>query len=64
MKKIICQCLKTNQNDALEYFRIKAFATNAFLSRKRGGGEDAPIGSSPASGGGDSNGIEIKKSCP
>jgi hypothetical protein len=58
MTEIICQCLKTHPSDAITHFRIKAFAGNAFLTKRRGGGEDLPLGAAPASGGG-GDGIPI-----
>jgi hypothetical protein len=61
MKKNICECLNTHPFAGLSSYRIKAFATNAFLTRLRGGGEDDPIGTEPQSGGG--NGIPINP-CP
>jgi hypothetical protein len=62
MKKNICECLNTHTFAGLAYYRIKAFATNAFLTGLRGGGEDGPLISEPLSGGG-SNGIPINP-CP
>ena len=62
MRVIICQCLNANPSPGLTHFRIKAFATNAFLTRHRGGGEDGPIGTAPPSGGGE-NDIPINP-CP
>jgi hypothetical protein len=53
MRKIVCQCLTTHASPGLVDFRIKAFATNDFLTRHRGGGEPFPLGSCPESGGGD-----------
>jgi hypothetical protein len=53
MTAIICQCLKHHPSPGLTHFRIKAYATNEFLTRLRGGGEDGPLISAPASGGGD-----------
>lgn len=61
MKRIVCQCLNTHTRPGLSHYRIKAFATNAFLTRRRGGGEDAPLETAPASGGGD--GIPLSP-CP
>jgi hypothetical protein len=52
MRKIICKCLQDNRYPGLTSFRFKAFATNAFLTRLRGGGDDDPIIVAPASGGG------------
>jgi hypothetical protein len=52
MRVIICQCLKDHPSPGLTYFRIKAYATNAFLTRLRGGGELDGLGTAPASGGG------------
>jgi hypothetical protein len=62
MKKNICECLNAHPFPGLGFYRIKAYATNAFLTRLRGGGEDDPIGTAPPSGGGD-NGIPINP-CP
>ncbi len=53
MRVIICQCLKDHPSPGLTHFRIKAYPTNAFLTRLRGGGEDDVLGTAPASGGGD-----------
>jgi hypothetical protein len=53
MKRIICSCLRDHPYSTLTHFRFKAFRTNAFLTRRRGGGDDAPLISSPAPGGGD-----------
>jgi len=53
MRNIICQCLKAHPSAGLTHFRIKAFDTNAFLTRNRGGGEGGPLFSDPPSGGGD-----------
>jgi hypothetical protein len=53
MKNIICQCLIAHPYPGLTYFRIKAFATDAFLTKQYGGGEGGPIGTAPPSGGGD-----------
>jgi cytosine/adenosine deaminase-related metal-dependent hydrolase len=53
MRVIICQCLKDHPSPGLTYFRIKAYATNDFLTRLRGGGEPDVLGTAPASGGGD-----------
>jgi len=61
MKKNVCECLNANPFAGLTNYRIKAFATNAFLTRLRGGGEDGPLETAPASGGGD--GIPINP-CP
>ena len=61
MKKNICECLNAHPFAGLTNYRIKAFATNEFLTRLRGGGEDGPIGTAPESGGGD--GIPINP-CP
>lgn len=58
MRKIICKCLQDHRYPGLEYFRFKAFATNSFLTRLRGGGEDGPIITEPESGGG-GNGFQI-----
>jgi hypothetical protein len=58
MRKIICKCLQDHPYPGLTSFRFKAFATNAFLTRLRGGGEDDPILIAPQAGGG-SNGFEI-----
>jgi hypothetical protein len=58
MTEIICQCLKTHPSDGVTHFRIKAFASNAFLTKRRGGGDDFPLGAAPASGGG-GDGIPI-----
>jgi hypothetical protein len=62
MKKNVCECLNAHRFAGLSYYRIKAFATNAFLTRRRGGGERGPIGTEPPSGGG-GNGIPINP-CP
>src|SRR5215475_241939 len=61
MKKNVCECLNAHPFAGLTNYRIKAFATNAFLTRLRGGGEDGPLETAPASGGGD--GIPINP-CP
>jgi hypothetical protein len=58
MRKIICKCLQDHPYPGLTSFRFKAFATNAFLTRLRGGGEDDPIIVAPRSGGG-GNGFQI-----
>jgi len=58
MRKIICKCLQDHRYPGLTSFRFKAFATNAFLTRLRGGGEDDPIIAEPQAGGG-GNGFEI-----
>jgi hypothetical protein len=58
MTKIICQCLKAHPSDGVTHFRIKAYASNAFLTKRRGGGDDGPLISAPASGGG-GDGIPI-----
>jgi hypothetical protein len=58
MKAIICECLQDHPYPGLAYFRFKAYATNAFLTRLRGGGEDDPIITEPQSGGG-GNGFQI-----
>jgi hypothetical protein len=52
MRKIICNCLHDHPFAGLEFFCFKAFATNAFLTRLRGGGEDGPIITEPQAGGG------------
>jgi len=62
MKGIVCQCLNANPFAGLAYYRIKAFATNAFLTSRRGGGEEGPLETVPAPGGGD-DGIPIQP-CP
>jgi hypothetical protein len=62
MKKNVCECLNAHPSAGLSYYRIKAFATNAFLTRLRGGGEEGPLISEPPSGGG-GNGIPINP-CP
>jgi hypothetical protein len=62
MKKNICECLNAHPFAGLSSYRIKAYATNAFLNRRRGGGEDGPIGTAPIPGGGD-DGIPIQP-CP
>jgi hypothetical protein len=62
MKKNVCECLNAHPSAGLSYYRIKAFATNAFLTRLRGGGEEGPLISEPPSGGG-ANGIPINP-CP
>jgi hypothetical protein len=62
MKKNICECLNAHPFAGLAYYRIKAFATNDFLTRRRGGGEDGPLETVPGPGGGD-DGIPIKP-CP
>jgi hypothetical protein len=62
MKKHICECLNAHPFAGLSYYRIKAFATNAFLTSLRGGGEDGPLETVPHSGGGE-NGIPIQP-CP
>jgi len=61
MKKNICECLNAHPFAGLTNYRIKAFATNEFLTRLRGGGEEVPLETAPASGGGD--GIPISP-CP
>jgi hypothetical protein len=61
MKKNVCECLNAHPFAGLANYRIKAFATNAFLTRLRGGGDDDPLISAPASGGGE--GIPINP-CP
>ena len=50
MRIIINECLNEHSTAGLELdqVRIKAFATNAFLSRWRGGGDLVPIGTSPS----------------
>src|SRR5262245_56822628 len=53
MKKNVCECLNAHPFPGLGFYRIKAYATNAFLTRLRGGGEDDPIITGPAAGGGD-----------
>ncbi len=58
MRGIICKCLQDNRYPGLEYFRFKAYATDEFLTRLRGGGEDGPIIAEPESGGG-GNGFQI-----
>ncbi|HZF39956.1 MAG TPA: hypothetical protein VE715_14105 [Blastocatellia bacterium] len=58
MRKIICKCLQDHRCPGLTSFRFKAFATNAFLTRLRGGGEEDPIIAAPQAGGG-SNGFQI-----
>src|SRR5262245_801845 len=58
MRKIICKCLQDHRYPGLTSFRFKAFTTNAFLTRLRGGGEDDPIIAEPQAGGG-GNGFEI-----
>jgi hypothetical protein len=63
MKKNICECLNAHPFAGLGYYRIKAFATNAFLTSLRGGGDDGPLESAPASGGGSGDGIPIQP-CP
>jgi hypothetical protein len=63
MKKNVCECLNAHPFAGLGYYRIKAFATNAFLTSLRGGGEDGPIATIPRSGGGSGNGIPIQP-CP
>jgi hypothetical protein len=62
MKKNICECLNAHPSAGLSYYRIKAFATNEFLTSLRGGGERGPIETVPAPGGGD-DGIPIQP-CP
>jgi hypothetical protein len=62
MKKNVCECLNAHPFPGLGFYRIKAFATNAFLTMLRGGGERDPLGSEPLAGGG-SNGIPINP-CP
>ncbi|HYW71155.1 MAG TPA: hypothetical protein VE961_08980 [Pyrinomonadaceae bacterium] len=58
MSGIICKCLQDNPYPGLEFFRFKAYATDEFLTRQRGGGDDGPIISEPESGGG-GDGIQI-----
>jgi hypothetical protein len=58
MREIICKCLQDHPYPGLTHFRFKAFATNDFLTRLRGGGEDDPIITEPQSGGG-GNGFQI-----
>ena len=58
MRGIICKCLQDNRYPGLEYFRFKAYATDEFLTRLRGGGEDGPIITEPQAGGG-GNGFQI-----
>jgi hypothetical protein len=53
MRAIICQCLTSHTFPGLVDFRFKAFATNDFLTRQRGGGEPFPLMGCPHSGGGD-----------
>jgi hypothetical protein len=62
MKKNVCECLNAHPFAGLGYYRIKAFATNAFLTTLSGGGDRDPLGSAPPSGGG-ANGIPINP-CP
>jgi hypothetical protein len=62
MKKRICQCLNAHPYAGIGFYRIKAFATNAFLTSQMGGGEDGPIATIPRSGGGE-DGIPINP-CP
>jgi len=62
MKKNVCECLNAHPSAGLSYYRIKAFATDAFLTALSGGGEDGPLETVPHSGGGD-NGIPIQP-CP
>jgi hypothetical protein len=62
MKKNICECLNAHPFAGLTNYRIKAFATDDFLTRLRGGGEPDPLGTEPASGGG-GDGIPIQP-CP
>src|SRR5262245_15311657 len=58
MRNIICKCLQDHPYPGLTHFRFKAYATNEFLTRLRGGGEDGPIITEPESGGG-GNGFQI-----
>jgi len=58
MRKLICECLQDHPCPGLAYFRFKAFATNTFLTRLRGGGDDDPIIAAPQIGGG-VDGFEI-----
>jgi hypothetical protein len=62
MKKNICECLNAHRSPGLSYYRIRVYATNAFLTRLRGGGDDGPLEIVPAPGGGD-DGIPINP-CP
>lgn len=65
MKKNVCECLNAHPFAGLGYYRIKAFATNAFMTSLRGGGgggEEGPLETAPASGGG-LDGIPINP-CP
>jgi hypothetical protein len=62
MKKIVCECLSANPSAGLKHFRIKAFATDTFLTGLHGGGDGVPLVTAPPSGGGD-NGFEITPNC-
>jgi len=61
MRKIVCQCLTANPS-GVTHFRIKAYPSDDFLTKRRGGGEDYPLFADPASGGG-GDGIPISD-CP
>ena len=62
MEDIVCGCLNAHPRAGLTHFRIKAFETNAFLTKWRGSGDHAPLSSAPPSGGGE-NGIPIRPTC-
>jgi hypothetical protein len=59
IKYVICPCLQAHPRTRLTHFRVKVFSGNAFLTSKRGGGEDEPLSALPPPGGGSGNNIEI-----
>ena len=59
MERIICRCLRRYPREGLTHFRIKCFETDGFMRKDHGGGEDTPLGTRPASGGGPGQGTPI-----